>query len=60
MTTLPSAYLNTGDQLTDGVYPSVRIVWADMELYRGHSEVLPLDLFGDVGQPRWYDPTDLL
>ena len=33
-----------GEQLTDGVYQPIRIVQAYIERYRGHSEVLSLDL----------------
>ena len=47
-----------GDRLTDGVYQPLGIVRVDEERYRGHSEVLNLDLCWEAGQLRWYDPVE--
>ena len=47
-----------GDRLTDGVYQPLGIFRVDEERYRGHSEVLNLDLCWEAGQLRWYDPVE--
>ena len=47
-----------GDRLTYGVYQPLGIVRVDEERYRGHSEVLNLDLCWEAGQFRWYDPVE--
>ena len=45
-----------GDRLAEGAYQPIEIVEVEPEHLRGHSVVLNLDLCGDHGQLRWYDP----
>ena len=45
-----------GDRLVDGEYQPVSVAQMEDGLYRGHSEVLNLDLCWERGQLRWFDP----
>ena len=45
-----------GDRLVNGVYEPIDIVRIDDDRYRGHSEVLSLDLCWEYGQLRWFNP----
>ncbi len=45
-----------GDRLVDGVYQPIIVADAEESRYRGHSDVLGLDLCWEDGQLRWYDP----
>ncbi len=49
-----------GDRLVDGEYQPIEIIKVDDENYRGHSDVLGLELRWEQGeeegQLRWYDP----
>ena len=45
-----------GDRLSDGEYEPVEIEQVSEDHYRGHSEVLNLDLCWEGGELRWYDP----
>ena len=45
-----------GEQLVDGEYQPLTVSETGEGMYRGHSEVLNLDLCWEHGQFRWYDP----
>ena len=45
-----------GDRLVDGGYRPINIARLSDEMYRGHSDVLNLDLCWEYGILRWYDP----
>lgn len=45
-----------GDRLVDGEYQPITIHEQEEGGYRGHSEVLNLNLCWENGQLRWYDP----
>ena len=45
-----------GDRLVNGVYEPIDILRVDDDRYRGHSEVLGLDLCWEYGQLRWFNP----
>ena len=45
-----------GEQLVDGEYLPIDVSQAEEGMYRGHSEVLRLDLCWEHGQFRWFDP----
>ena len=45
-----------GDRLVNGEYQPIEITKVDDENYRGHSEVLGLELRWEQGKLRWYDP----
>ena len=44
-----------GDRLVDGAYQPIPVSQTEEGLYRGHSEVLNLDLCWEHGQLRWFD-----
>ena len=45
-----------GDRLVDGEYQPATVAQVEEGEYRGHSEVLNLDLCWEHGQLRWFDP----
>ena len=45
-----------GNRLVEGAYQSIDIVKVDDSHFRGHSEVLGLDLCWEDGWLRWFDP----
>ncbi len=45
-----------GDRLVNGEYQPIEITKVDDENYRGHSDVLGLELRWEQGLLRWYDP----
>jgi hypothetical protein len=45
-----------GDRLVDGEYQPTTVAQVEEGEYRGHSEVLNLDLCWEHGQLRWFDP----
>ena len=45
-----------GEQLVDGEYLPIDVSQTEEGMYRGHSEVLRLDLCWEHGQFRWFDP----
>ena len=47
-----------GDRLVDGRYIPIEIARVGDEIYRGHSDVLNLDLRWEYGVLRWYDSVD--
>ena len=45
-----------GDRLVDGSYQPIEITQVDETHFRGHSEVLGMDICWEQSQLRWYDP----
>ena len=45
-----------GDRLVEGEYQPIAIEQTGEGIYRGHSDVLNLDVCWERGQLRWYDP----
>ena len=45
-----------GNRLAENTYQPIDVIQMEEGVYRGHSEVLNLDLCWEHGQLRWYDP----
>jgi Uma2 family endonuclease len=45
-----------GERLVDGEYQPIDVSQTETGMYRGHSDVLQLDLCWEQGRLRWFDP----